>query len=95
MKAQKSAITGFSTRAPEGVVKGGKDLFAVVPTTLSMTIKDSKIKQDGYLVAVSNDGGTKWTFITGEDRAKLKEILPNLPDELKLPVKPPQVVEKK
>src|SRR6266496_5217475 len=75
MKAQKTAITGFTTRVPDGVVKGGSDLFAVVPTTLSMTIKDSKIKQDGYLLAVSSDGGTKWTFITGEDRAKLKEIL--------------------
>src|SRR5258706_4573394 len=77
MKAQKSAITGFSTRAPEGVVKGGNDLFAVVPMTLTVTQRDSKIKQEGYLVAVSSDGGTKWTFITGDERAKLKEILPN------------------
>src|SRR5258706_2896815 len=77
MKAQKSAITGFSTRAPEGVVKGGNDLFAVVPMTLTVSKPDSKSKQEGYLVAVSSDGGTKWTFITGDERAKLKEILPN------------------
>jgi hypothetical protein len=85
MKAQKSAITGFNTGAPEGVVKGGNDLFAVVPMTLTVTQRDTKISHEGYLVAVSSDGGTKWTFITGDERAKLKEILPNLPEELKLP----------
>jgi hypothetical protein len=95
MKAQKSAITGFSTRAPEGVVKGGNDLFAVVPMTLTVSQRDAKIKQEGYMVAVSSDGGTKWTFITGDERAKLKEILPNLPDELKLPVQPAKPAEKK
>jgi hypothetical protein len=30
-----------------------------------MTIRDSKIKQDGYLIAVSSDNG-KWTFVTGD-----------------------------
>src|SRR5258705_6845523 len=59
MKAQKAAITSFTARAPDGVVKGGADLFAIVPTTLAMTIKDSKIKQDGFLIAVSSDGGVK------------------------------------
>jgi hypothetical protein len=97
MKAQKTSITSFTVRAPDGTTKGGADLFAVVPTTLAMTIRDSKIKQDGYLIAVSSDNGAHWTFVTGDgiERAKLKEILPNLPDELKLPAKPPQVVEKK
>jgi hypothetical protein len=97
MKAQKTSITSFTTRAPDGVTKGGADLFAVVPTTLAMTIRDSKIKQDGYLIAVSSDNGAHWTFVTGDgiERAKLKEILPNLPEELKLPAKVAQVVEKK
>jgi hypothetical protein len=89
MKAQKSAITGFSTRAPEGVVKGGNDLYAVVPMTLTVTQRDAKVSHEGYLVAVSSDGGAKWTFITGDERAKLKEILPNLPEDLKLPAPPP------
>jgi hypothetical protein len=97
MKSQKATITSFTVRAPDSTTKGGADLFAVVPTTLAMTIKDSKIKQDGYLIAVSSDNGAHWTFVTGEgiERAKLKEILPNLPDELKLPAKAAQVVEKK
>ena len=97
MKAQKTSITSFTVRAPEGTTKGGADLFAVVPTTLAMMIRDSKIKQDGYLIAVSSDNGAHWTFVTGDgiERAKLKEILPNLPEELKLPAKAAQVVEKK
>jgi hypothetical protein len=97
MKAQKAAITSFTVRAPDGTTKGGADLFAVVPTTLAMTIRDSKIKQDGYLIGVSSDNGAHWTFVTGDgiERAKLKEILPNLPEELKLPAKAAQVVEKK
>src|SRR4051794_26863912 len=94
MKAQKSAITGFNTGAPEGVVKGGNDLFAVVPMTLTVTQKDTKISHEGYLVAVSSDGGTKWTFITGDERAKLKEILPNLPEDLKLPAPAAKTAEK-
>jgi hypothetical protein len=94
MKAQKSAITGFSTRAPEGVVKGGNDLFAVVPMTLTLTQRETKVSHEGYLVAVSSDGGTKWTFITGDERAKLKEILPNLPEELKLPAPPAKAAAK-
>jgi hypothetical protein len=64
-------------------------VYAVVPTELELSgATDAEVKQPSSLIAVSQDGGAGWKFLNGAgvggDRSKLKRLLPNFPEQLKL-----------
>jgi hypothetical protein len=96
MRARNTALTEFTCRPPAEAVAGGPERFAVVPFTMRMTVGKSKIRRDGYLLAISGDGGKNWTFLSGtpELKAQLKELTPNAPAALKLPPPSPIMDEK-
>ncbi|HZI17105.1 MAG TPA: hypothetical protein VEY09_00785 [Pyrinomonadaceae bacterium] len=59
----------------------------ILPAVLKMRAGGRVFRQPSYLVGVSTDGGRRWTFISGSslDAARLKLVLPEAGDRLKLP----------
>ena len=97
LKKQGVSIVSYKIETPAAPIAAGDDLVTVVPTVLEMKQGAGKITQKSYLLAISSDKGGHWTFVDGaglDDEAKVKEVLPNLPKELKLPAKEKPVIEK-
>lgn len=96
MKTKGFTMDSIRVEAPKEVVKGGDDLLAIVPMTLTLKFPDGKIVQRGYLVAVSSDKGKTWTFLDGAklDQKNITQFLPYFPSSLKLPEKQKPVIEK-
>jgi len=47
------------------------------------------------VIGVSSDQGKSWTFVNGDlDIKKVKQVLPNLPAQLRLPERQKPVFEK-
>lgn len=52
---------------PTEVVSEGSESFAIIPTTLQLSNKNEPAILRDYLVAISTDGGSQWSFIAGSD----------------------------
>jgi hypothetical protein len=96
MKSQGITFHAIKVDPPKEVVKAGPDLIAVVPEVVTMKVPGGKVHQKSYLLAVSADQGRTWKFLDGAGVAgdNLKQVLPNLPKEVKLPKKEEPVFEK-
>jgi len=73
-------------------------LYSVVSKDLHLvSTSGSRINAHGYLVGVSSDRGTTWKFLDGEgfgtDRKRLEMVLPDFPNDLKLPELPKAEIE--
>jgi hypothetical protein len=51
---------------------------------------------NGFLVGVSENGGKTWTFAEGKESTPegIRKMVPDFPDDLKLPKLKPPVLEK-
>ncbi|HSJ03546.1 MAG: hypothetical protein ACAI34_22510 [Verrucomicrobium sp.] len=83
-------ILESSMGTPTKTYTAGASTVTFVPRTSVMSLKDKKIRTIGYLIAIK--GGTEapdWLFLDGAGlRGKpglLKTLLPELPDDVKLP----------
>ena len=89
MKYQGISIANYTVSKDVVVRQVGQKVFAILPTTLDLKYPNRTTRTDGFLLAVSEDGGKTYTFIDGagaaKNRAVLKQILPDLPDDLTLP----------
>jgi hypothetical protein len=79
-------IESADYEAPRTFVDGGTRLFAIVPERLRMKVPDGHLLQRGYMVAVSEDGGESWKFVSGTVKRKdLLRLFPDFPATLTLP----------
>lgn len=80
-------MVSFTPELPLGIIRHKKELQAVIPVTLVMTIPPSTYRRQTYMLALSNDNGAHWSFIntSGIDREMLKSIVPSLDRKLKIP----------
>ena len=94
MEEQQVKIISAEIGEPGKIYSSGEDnLFCLVPETIVIEIPNGKIKTDSYLLAVSENSGSRWYFI---DTAQLnmdnvQEMLPNYNMELVIPAKKPPV----
>ena len=73
----------------------GDDLYIVVPFLLEMKAPGGKLLQKSFVIGVSSDQGKTWTFVNGDqEMKKIKQVLPDLPDKLKLPERQKPTFEK-
>jgi hypothetical protein len=81
------ALKQCHVERPTKLAGGDGHLFAVVPETLVLSVPDGTMTQQSYLLAISDDDGKSWTFIDGGSTSpqRIKQLIPNLPDDLKLP----------
>ena len=95
MKSKGYAIRSVKVGNPSDPVSEGGESYVVVPIQLEMKAPGGKIHQKGFVIGVSRDKGKTWTFVNGDlGKQKVKQILPNLPDKLKLPKKQKPEFEK-
>lgn len=88
MKANGFSFESFEVGEPEEPLIDSDRTFVVVPFIMEMKFRDGNARLKSFVVGVSEDKGANWVFLNGDtDRNKLKQILPELPDTLKLPKK--------
>jgi hypothetical protein len=80
------------------LVRGGPEVFTVVPFILEMKVPEGKVRINSYLLGISKNKGKTWTFVDAgkiaDDPKLTKKLLPNLPATLKLPKKEKPVFQK-
>jgi len=103
MATMKDEIKGMETEgvvllsttpgSPSQFVHDAGSIYAVVPITVKMKAQQGIFQTEATLIGISADGGAGWTFIdaAGEDEKKLRMLLPNTLDKLKLPAEKPPV----
>ncbi len=89
LKEQGVAIDSGIVGEPTAHVKAGKELIAVVPIAMYMTVQNKRIKQESYMIAVSANAGKNWTFVNSSpnDEKIIALLFPNWNPALKLPEK--------
>lgn len=89
MKAIKGQGITFSVKGIETptVMKGGKDYYSVTSYGLLMSAGGKKITLGSAVVGISTDEGKTWKFINLDDKGEkgVREMLPNLPADMKIP----------
>jgi uncharacterized protein (TIGR03067 family) len=95
MKSRGVVIRSATVGEPSDPVKSGAELFIVVPFRLEMTFPGGKAFQDSFVIGDSVDQGKTWVFVDGTgDTKTIKQILPNLPEQLYLPAQQRPILEK-
>jgi hypothetical protein len=90
------AIRGAVVGTPSAAVTAGDEMYIVVPYTLELESDQGHlIETPSFMIGLSGDRGETWTFVNGnQDLAKVKEILPALPEALPLPARQaPKITE--
>lgn len=89
MKAQGFETLSYTPAAePTQVLREGRQLYAILPARLRMRTPGGTIfVSDSFMIAVSGDDGKNWRFVSGAtaDAARLKLLMPEVADKLKLP----------
>lgn len=80
--------TGFATQ--------GRERFVILPSTTVVSAPGAKITVKSFWVGASDDAGRTWTFLEGGklNAENLKILLPNFPEDLKLPATTAPIIEK-
>lgn len=76
--------------APSTVTPSASALYCVIPMTNVIEFPQSTMKSRTFLVGHSDNDGKSWTFIDSSlGAAKIRELFPDLPKDLKLPDREP------
>lgn len=68
-------------------VTAGKEIHCLVTQSIEMKVKGGTQITETAMIAISEDMGKNWTFVdvTNVDMERLKALLPNFNDNLKIP----------
>jgi len=90
IKGQGLTIQSMEALDPEEPVTSGAEVYVVVPCTLEMKGGGKTVSVKSFYLGISSDKGETWTFLDGsQGEGMIRQVLPNLPADLKLP-KPEQ-----
>lgn len=69
--------------------------YIVVPFEIELKLPDGTAFIPSFVIGVSEDKGKSWTYVNGDlDIKRVKSILPNLPETLKIPAREkPRIVK--
>ena len=87
MKTLGLELKAIKVGTPADPVEANMELYTVVPFTLTLTKMKEEMEKESYYIAVSSNGGKKWTFLDGSQLTvdNVKQILPDFPSALMLP----------
>lgn len=89
MRDEGIKIVSHTVGEPEPSVRAGSKLVAIVPVELRMESSEDIIGQKSFWLAVSEDEGKTWKFLSGGSLSEdiLKLLLPEAVGKIKLPAK--------
>lgn len=84
MEASGAKIVSYTYGDPTDVIEVGEELQCTIPLTTEVQLPTGKMTQKSTVVAISENKGETWYFIDsgGLSLDKMKEVFPNLSDEL-------------
>jgi hypothetical protein len=86
-------LKAVTTGEPSRPIKGGRDLFVVVPISSKLISRQGKVLTESSMLAISPDDGKTWTFLhVPADTERLRRSLPQLPREITFPKQETKVV---
>lgn len=77
---------------PQDVIVEGKNVYAIVPTTMKIRVAEGELVGQSCLIGVSPDNGKSWTFVDcgNGNNEQLRILFPSVSAKLKPPhAKPP------
>jgi len=75
-------------------VAAGDELYIVMTYKAVMTLPKGKLHGKSYLLGISTDKGKTWTLVDGAaGEEMIRELLTNLPKELKLPAEEKMIIK--
>ncbi len=96
MAAGGTVFNNVTLGEPSKAVKAGTELQCTIPQTIEMTVTGGKLVVKSTLIGISGDEGKTWSFLdtSGKDLKAMQFILPNLSEELVIPVEKQPVFTK-
>ena len=90
LKAHGGAVLGAEVSEPSKVVTVGDKQFAIVPMVMRVQGPKGSLRANGFLIGISSDRRSTWTFIDGTQvtKEKLAQLVPDFPTQLSLPTPP-------
>ena len=89
VQSEQFRITSITVGEPRGVVEAESQIYAIVPTTMRIKVREGILVGEAFMIGVSKDGGKNWTFVDSGgrsmDKSKLKILFPAAADKLRIP----------
>ena len=89
MEADGTAYLNVTIGEPSRVLSFQNEMQCIIPQTLEIKVPNGRVLTKSSLIAISIDNGKSWYFVdtSGKDIQTMKKVLPNLSEELIIPVK--------
>jgi len=95
MKAKGIDFKSVKMDDAQDPVAVGSEIYIVVPFEIELAVPGGRLLQKSYVIGVTSDSGKSWAFINGDmDLQKIKIVLPNLPEKLRLPASAKPIFKK-
>lgn len=78
-------LSNYVIENPTQEIENDKQIFSVLPTTTILKTPNGTISQQRSLLAISEDDGNSWKFISVQSKDSLKIFFPNIVDKLIIP----------
>jgi hypothetical protein len=78
-------IVSYTVGEPKSAVAVDKELFVVVPAVLVVKEPKGAYKNDTTMIAISNDNGASWKFLTDMNQARFRAHFPAAATKLIIP----------
>lgn len=85
LKKEGFEIVSTKVGEPKDAVAVGEELFSNVPMTVMLKTPKGTIQQETTLVAVSNDNGANWKFLSDMNQERFKALFPIAATRLQIP----------
>jgi hypothetical protein len=96
MEAGGVKVVSFQVLDATDFATQGRERFVILPSTTIVSAPGTKVTIKSFMVGASDDGGRTWTFLEGGklNAENLKILLPNFPEDLKLPATTAPIIDK-
>ncbi len=85
LKTKDGQIVSLKAEMPNELAEIDNDLFSLVPLTMTVKTPDGLSKGTDSMIAVSEDDGVTWSFITGVSQSELEKLFPKVAEKIKIP----------
>ena len=89
MQSDRFRLSEIVVDEPRDVVKVGREYYGIVPSKMSMKVKEGTLGGEAFLIGISTDGGQNWSFVdsaAASDKTLLGQMFgPAVARKLRIP----------